>query len=172
MKISPLRPLMFLVLLAMGTPLFAQDIAITATRKNLDQKRDRDSGNKTVTTKDIVYDVTLQNKAFKPATDIEVRYMIFYKDAKAGSTEKLTEISTKGSQKVEDIAPNRSISVQTEPLKLTTEQLDPNWYYGNGGKNKSEDRVTGIWFRVYSGGKMVSEYANPSTVAKRQPWQD
>lgn len=157
----------------MTASVFAQqDMTITAIRKKLDMSRSRQDGNTSVTTKDIVYDVTLTNKTFKPLKGLEVKYMIFYKDAQAGGTEKITESSVKGAEKVADIEANRSFSFQTKSLQLTTEQLDGNWYYANGGASRAEDRVTGVWFRVYSEGKMIAEYSNPSTIAKRQKWQD
>lgn len=39
-------------------------------------------------------------------------------------------------------------------------------------KSLSKDSVAGIWFRAYAGGKLIGEYANPSTVTKKFDWKE
>lgn len=147
------------------------DVEISATRRKLDEDRSRGS-NITTTTKEIVYDVTVQSKTFKPQANLEVKYMIFFEDAKAGSAEDASVKAERGSEKIATLEGNRAYSFQTKPIKLQTQELDAGWYYSSGGSNRSKDKVSGIWFRVYREGTMIAEYANPSTVSKRETWKD
>lgn len=148
------------------------DIQFTVTRKKLDEQRKREGGNQTVTTKEIAYKVTVQNKSFKEVKDVEVKYMVFYDDAKEASTEKAREASFTGRQSIPMLQGNQSETFDTNPLKLTTTELDGGWYYANGGGNRAKDRVIGVWFRAYSNGEMIGEYVNPTSLAKRQVWKD
>ncbi len=78
----------------------------------------------------------------------------------------------KGSEAVADLAANRTTTFETKPLKLTKEELDAGWYWVGSGSSRVKDRVTGVWIRAYSNGALLGEYCNPTTVAKKNEWQD
>ena len=144
----------------------SQDVRITVTRKKLDEQKEREGGNTTITTKEVAYKITVENKTFKPFENVQVKYMIFYLDPKQGSREKPVEISQSGGEALPTLAAHSSSTVETKPFKLQSAELDAGWYYADGGSNRSKDRVSGIWVRAYVDGKIVGEYTSPSTVTK------
>ena len=103
------------------------EVRLSATPKKLDEQKDR-QGNVTVTTKEIAYTVTVENRSFKTIGELQIKYMIFYLDPKPGSREKPLEAFHKGSQTLTDFAGNRTLTFETAPLKLVKEELDSGWY--------------------------------------------
>ncbi len=168
------------IFFALGTLMIAvsstmaglQDFDISATRDKVSMERGRESGNMTVTTREIRYRIDVKSRAFKPVDNVEVKYNIYYEDNQAGSRDPGTLQAKAGTQKFDKIDANRVVSVSTDPFELTTQQLDGNWVWTSGANNKSADRVVGIWVRVYVNGDMKQEYCNPSTLSKKADWKD
>lgn len=165
---------LLVVLLVTTFPAFGQlqDVQITAAKKKLDEQKSRSGGPVTVTTKEIVYNVTVQNKRFKMMPEIQVKYMIFLSDEQGGSTDKAVSSSHRGSETLKNLASNASVSFETKPFKLTTEELDGGYYYVSGATGRARDKVNGIWIRAYAEGKIIGEYANPTTVSKKNDWKE
>ena len=162
------------ILLVISTSALAQlhDVQISATPRKLDEQKDRQGDRVTVTTKEIAYRVTVENRAFKTIPELQVKYMIFYVDPKPGSSEKPIETHHKGSQTLSDLASNRTATFETNPFKLTKEELDAGWYWTSGASSRLKDKVTGVWIRAYSNGSLVGEYSNPTTVPKKKEWKE
>lgn len=148
-----------------------QDVQISVNRQKLDEQKSRQRGTETVTTKEVGYKVTVQNRTFKTIPELQLKYMIFYEEPQPGSKE-AREAFHKGSHVLALLEGNRSATFDTEPLKLTTTELDGNKFYLDGGPNKSKDRVLGVWIRAYAGDKLVGEYVNPSTLSKKNDWKE
>ncbi len=126
----------------------------------------------TVTTKEYSYTVTVTNRSFKTIPQLEIKYMIFYEDTEPGSKEKPATISLKGREALTNLESNRPVTFQTQAVKLSTSELDGNVRWTNGARSQAKDAVTGLWFRAYADGKIVGEYANPSTTAKKHDWKE
>ena len=173
MKTTPVFRVFFL-LLPISTCAVGQlhDVQISASPRKLDEQKNRQGGNATVTTKEIVYKVTLENRSFKVVPQLQVKYMIFYADPKPDSNEKPVEAYQTGNETLADLASNRSATFETKPLKLSKEELDAGWYWVGSGKSRFKDRVTGVWIRAYSNGNIVGEYSNPTTVSKKREWKE
>ena len=148
------------------------DVQISATPRKLDEQKDRPRGNVTVTTKEIAYRVTVENRTFKTIPELQMKYMIFYVDPKPGSPEKPIEAHHKGSETLTVLASNRVATFETNPFKLTREELDAGWYWAGGGSGRLKDKVTGVWIRAYSNGNLVGEYSNPTTIPKKKEWKE
>jgi hypothetical protein len=156
-------------------PVFGQlqDVAITAQKKRLDQQKERVDGNATVTTQELIYVIGVQNKRFQPQPQVVVKYAIYLEDEKGGSTEKGVARAHRGEETLKDLAANATVTFETKPFQLSKEELDAGWVYTSGAGSRAKDRVQGIWIRAYdASGKMIGEYANPSTVAKKNVWKD
>ena len=174
MKKPPVIFILWGLLLLVGGVAQAQlqDVTITAARQRVNQETSRPGGNLTVTTKEIIYNVTVQNKTFKPITDLQVKYMIFYKDPHAGSTGKAVNLSSTGMESIPLVEANRAATFATKSLKLQSESLDAGYFYVNGGASNASDKVVGVWFRAYANGKMIGEYVNLSNIAKSEEWKE
>lgn len=163
-----------IALCAMATCCFAglQDVEIKASRERLDQKKGRGDGPVTVTVDAIVYNVTVTNKTFKTIPEVAVKYMIFYEESRPGDP-KPVEVSAKGSEPLTNLEGHRPVTFNTKPIELSTAQLDGNYYWTSGAKGKQKDRVTGVWIKAFApDGKLLGEYANPTTVPKKNTWKD
>ncbi len=158
----------------MATPVFAQiqDVQITANRKKVDEQKSRVGGPVTVKTKALIYQVTVQNKRFTAIPEVQVKYAIYLADEMGGSTEKAIPVVHRGSETLTNLGPHQSVSFETKPFTLTTEELDAGYVYTTGASNRARDRVAGVWIRAYADGKMIGEYAVPSSVAKKYDWKD
>ena len=160
----------FVLLLAISAGAVAQfhDVQISASPRKLDEQKNRQGGNVTVTTKEIVYKVTLENRSFKAVPQLQVKYMIFYADPKPDSNEKPVEAYQTGNETLADLASNRSATFETKPLKLSKEELDAGWYWVGSGKSRLKDRVTGVWIRAYSNGNIVGEVQQSDDSFKKE----
>ena len=169
MKPSLLAVLAFFTL---GNAIAAlSDVEISATRKKLDEQKANNSFSVT-TTKEIAYTVTVKSKSFKPLSNLEVRYLIFFENSQLGTTEGASERVEKGREQIASLEANRSHIFETNPIKLESAALNAGYSYSDGSASQARDKVNGIWIRVYSDGKMIGEYANPTTIIKRQTWKD
>jgi hypothetical protein len=169
-----IRSLFIVLLLCLAAPILQaqlHDVKILATREKLDETRER-SGNTTQTTKEIIYNLTIESKTFKLIPALEIKYMIFYEDIQAGSTNKARLSSVKGSQSITELQARSKVKIKTKPIKLATQELDAGWYYTSGSSGRARDAVKGVWVRAYADGKMVGEYINPSTLDNKQNWKE
>jgi hypothetical protein len=162
-----------LVLLVFATSALGQldGVRLMASPTKLDEQKSR-QGNVTITTKEVAYTVTVENRTFKTIDELQVKYMIFYLDPKPGSSDKPLEVSHQGMETFTHFGANRTATFKTIPLKLMKEELDSGWFYESGGSGRSKDRVTGVWIRAYANGEIVGEYSNPTTIAKKREWKD
>ncbi len=172
MKRSVIQLLVILVTISTSAVAQLHDVQISATPKKIDQQKSRKGEHATVTTKEMAYIVTVENRSFKTFEELNVKYMIFYADSQPGKSEKPIEAHHKGSETLSNLSTNRKAQFETAPFKLEKEELDGGWYYTSGGNGRAKDRVTGVWIRAYANGHLVGEYANPATVSKNREWQE
>lgn len=155
-------------------PSFAQiqDVKITATQKKLDEEKSRGMGAVTLTSKEIVYLISVQNKRFSAIPELHIKYMIFISDAQGGSTEKAVTISHLGSDTLKNLNANTSVSIETKPFVLTSEQLAPGVSYLSGASNRIRDKIEGVWIKAFADGKIVGEFASPPSISKKNDWKE
>lgn len=149
-------------------------IAIEWQRKILDSNMGKvGAGQVAKSTEDCIYTITLTNNAFKDAAAMEVKYVVFVERQRAGEktgNEHIERVT--GSKTVEGIKSHQKTSVETDKFTLNQNQLAAGWHYTNGGKASAKDSVKGVWVRVYQGGTVIGEYVNPSTISKREKWEE
>ena len=161
-----------LVLISSGAMGQLSDIQISASPRKLDEQRDRQQANLTITTKEIAYKVSVENRTFKTLPELLLKYMIFYVDPKPGTDQKPIETFHTGSEMLRQLASNRTTTFETSPIKLIKEELDAGWYWVGSGRSRLKDRVTGVWIRAYSNDKLVGEYCNPTSISKTREWKE
>ena len=116
------------------------------------------------------YDVTIENKTFKDLSGLEMKYVIFFKQEKLGARDAATSRRQSGSLTIGSLKPHEKKSVTTNSVELDNAHLAPNYYYSDGGRQKAQDTLGGLWVRVYQNGQQLAEYANPSTLT-RESWE-
>ena len=170
------RLLCLLLLLATDGAVRAgnSDLKIDIVPKKEGQTGDRPPRSDTISAsakEDWSYEVTIENKTFKEMTNLEVKYVIFYKREKLGETGKAAMQRQSGSSTIASLKPREKQSFRTSSLVMKKASLDPDYTYKGAGREKAEDKLTGLWVRVYANGQQFAEYANPSTLA-RETWSD
>ena len=154
-------------------PLLAQakDYEITVNRKK-DGLSQPNAGIVQHSTQGWIGEVKVTNRAFKPSPELELRYIIFVKrqdlGKKSNSAEHVEKL--KGSIKIASIKGGATATENTKEVTLRQEKLDPGYYFANGGIQKSEDSVLGIWVRLFNGATQVEESVNPTTLKGKQQW--
>ncbi len=134
------------------------DVQISATPKKIDEQKSRKGEHATVTTKEMVYIVTVENRSFKTLEELNVKYMIFYADSQPGRSEKPIEAYHKGSETLTNLTTHRKAGFETTPFKLETEELDGGWYYRGGrrrpGQGSGDGRVDTCLFEWQPRGRV------------------
>lgn len=117
------------------------------------------------------YEITVENIADFDLADLRLDYRIFsYLEAPgANSKDDVSYLRKSGTEKV-SVASWQEATISTESVKLRETKLGKGIVWTDGGDQKSDSKMVGIWLRVYSGGRVVAEFALPSTLPQREDW--
>jgi hypothetical protein len=147
------------------------DVDIHCVPKKLDENTKKASdGGANTTTQHWDYEVTVENKTFKELANLEVKYVIFYKQEQLGVKANPTPRQQNGSFSIADLKPHEKKSVTTSAVELNQSNLVSNWIYHSGAKPNAQDTLVGLGVRVYQNGQLFAEYANPSILTKEK-WE-
>jgi hypothetical protein len=147
------------------------DVEIHCVAKRVSQEAKKASDGGAATTKEHwVYDVTIENKTFKDVANLEVKYIIFFKQEQLGVKAEATPRQQTGSTTIDLLKPHEKKSFSTDSVELNKANLVGNWIYHSGAKPNAQDTLVGLAVRVYQNGQQFAEYANPSTLAKEK-WE-
>jgi hypothetical protein len=142
-------------------------VDVTAERKRLDYGRPP-AAVESRTSDRLVYNFKFQNRSFSEVPALDIEYLIFIERQRIGTSKAQDTIErVAGSGKIEPLTRSASSRILTSSeFSLSKEILASNYYYTNNGRRKAEDSIVGVWVRVMHEGKLVTEYINPSTIAK------
>jgi|GEM_PF-1177896 len=147
---------------------------ITASRKKCEVTDGKKvMGNTTMVPEGVLYEIKVTNGAFKDAPKTEARYMVFVERQKPAtrSSEDVVE-KIKGKAAVPALRSRATEAFKTEPVTLWNGSLKGGFYYENGGRIRTKDRLVGIWVKLFEDGNEVGEYVNPTTLASQHEWQE
>lgn len=162
-----------LVFAMMAIPFMAQagDYEITVDRKK-DAPGAATGAIRQVSSQNWTGEVKIKNRAFKPSPELEARYIIFVKRQKIGQKENQELIDkVKGTSKIASMKPGALSSFLTSDVPLFQGHMAAGWITAEGGRQSSQDAVSGIWLRLYAGGVQVAEYINPTTLSGKFKWE-
>jgi hypothetical protein len=147
------------------------DVDIHCAPKKLDENVKKASDGGANTTKEHwVYEFTIENKTFKELADLEVKYVIFFKQEKLGVKAEPTPRRQNGSFGIPALKSHEKKSFTTDAVELKKSNLVGNWIYHSGARPNAQDTLVGLAVRVYQNGQQFAEYANPSTLT-REKWE-
>jgi len=162
-----------LVLALVVMPMLAQagDFEITVQRKKEGESAPK-GGIVQKTSQGWIGNVKIENCGFKPAQELQARYILFVKRQHAGQKqgEDQTE-KVKGDYKVAELKPGANITFSTAEVQLRHSQLDGNFYYIGGGMSKTDDGIAGVWVKLFQGETQVGEYMNPPNLTTKFKWE-
>ena len=75
-----------------------------------------------------------------------------------------------GSFSINLLRGHQKTSFGTSPVELKKSNLVGAWIYTDGAKPNAQDKLAGLAVRVYQGGQLFAEFANPSTLL-REKWE-
>jgi hypothetical protein len=114
------------------------------------------------------YEVVVENKTFKEMTNLDVKYVIFFKQEKLGVKEPPKDRQQNGTFNIPSLKPHEKKSFTTDSVELAKANLVGAYHYPNGAKPNAQDTLTGIAIRVSQDGQQIAEFANPSNLAKEK----
>jgi|WetSurMetagenome_2_1015567.scaffolds.fasta_scaffold774238_1 hypothetical protein len=118
------------------------------------------------------YAVTVTNNGFQDLAGLEIRYLVFVKREELGEKKGSERIERKtGVTTSAHIKPHGRFEFLTEPADMNKGSLGGGWYYNNGGRIKTEDKLCGLWLRIYKDGAQIAEFLRPADLASKQKWE-
>ena len=117
------------------------------------------------------YVTTIENKSFKPIGELQIKYIVFYKQDQIGVKSAVTLKRQTGSGIIPALPSSGKEIYTTDHLKLKKEVLNGNYYFASGAKNRAEDCASGIWIRLYQNGTIVAETVSPLSLTNKEKWE-
>lgn len=167
-----------------GVGLAADSFAITATERRVERPtdaREREAAPGAKRAPDPItskvaqkaFAVKIENRSFQAAEGLEVRYIVFVERQMIGTKEGDERLQRLfGKVPVETIKPHGTFEFETVASEIKEARLDGDYYFKNGGARKAEDRLAGLWVRLYRGEEMVAEFTRPVTLAQKEEWRE
>ena len=160
-------------------PMLAQagDFLISMDRKKDGTGQVAKSGIELQTSQQWVGEIKVENLAFKPTAEIELRYILFVKRQDVKQNAEMDQMEqVKGTIKVGSLKGREKGTFLTSEVTLFQQQIKANWVYVDKsgkeiGKRKAEDAVMGVWVKLFSGEAELADYANPSTLKQKNKWE-
>ena len=148
------------------------DLEIHCVPKKMDANGNQPSrrGHVTKAKEHWSYDVTVENKTFQDLSGLEMKYVIFFNKEKLAARDPAASRRQSGSLTIGSLKPHEKKTFTTDAIELDSARLASNYYYSDGGRQKAQDTLGGLWLRVYKEGQQLSEYANPSVLTKER-WE-
>jgi len=147
---------------------------IVASRKKTEIKgaAKKKTNGITLVPEGMLYEIKVTNSAFKATPASEARYLIFVERQRPATrpTEDVVE-KLKGEAALPALKSGETKNLESEPFVLWTGSLESGYYFENGGRIRTKDRLVGIWVKIFQDGKEVAEYANPSSLVSQHQWQ-
>ena len=144
-------------------------VQISAQKKHAEVEKGTvgGSGSKAKSTNKQSYVITIQNRTQGELRNLTLEYVVFVERQKLGQK--------KGEETVERVTGTKTVDslgrepqvVPTDSVALATENLVGTYHYKSGGRIKAEDSLVGVWVRVSEDGKLIGEYALPTTAINR-----
>jgi hypothetical protein len=149
------------------------DLEFSCVAKKFDQTTKLGSmgGDANVTKEQWGYEVTLENKAFKDLTGLEIKYIAFYKTEQLGSKAAPVLRHKNGTSKIETIKGHEKAEFHTDAIELKKSSLSGGYIYADGAKISVQDSLAGLWIRVYQNGAQIAEFAKPTSLVTKEKWQ-
>ena len=124
---------------------------------------------------DAHYEVILQNTTDQEIHDIHVEYLILkFEDKLAAKKRREGELERKkGKIHLDSLSGRTERRLPTDSFPMLETELEAGWVWSGGEAGKardSEDKLKGIWVKVYVGDLLVLEDARPQSLMRKEVW--
>ncbi len=110
----------------------------------------------------------LENKTFRELTNLDLKYVIFFTQERLGLKADPSQREQSGIFSIDLLKPREKKSFSTDPVELSKSNLVGHWHYESGAKPNAQGALVGLAIRVYQGGQLFAEFANPSTLLREK----
>lgn len=168
-----LRISLFVVVIAIYGHLFptlstAQTVSaqlnmeVTVQRVTMDREQSR-RGAVQERTDQVGYRISINNRSFRDLEDLDVEYTLFVRQDHHGARRSdMRLVGQDGTTTIEALRNLDTFTFETDPVELSSSQLDAGWVYTDGSKRRTEDAVAGLTLRILHDGELLYEMAWPS----------
>jgi hypothetical protein len=144
------------------------------TKKNEDVKLtsgDTVKDGVTITTENWGYTLTIANRTPKQLDGLHAEYRLFATvDKMSVADDKLVLKKKSYETPIDSIFALDKITVRTETITAIKMAFNGNIFSAKTGRNESEERLYGIWLRLFRGDQMVQEIAMPDSLRTKEKW--
>lgn len=119
------------------------------------------------------YEVSIENKSRVNLEGLEMSYRIYVDPEASAKIGFDTPPKFYGARtKVASVADGASVVVTTGSVPLTELELDSDYVFKDGSRNDLEDKLEGIWIKIWHGDKKVAEFKSNKSTVKKAKWAD
>lgn len=121
-----------------------------------------------------IYEVELENRSRVKLVGMEMSYRI-YVDPKASSKLAFLEDAPKfyaGRVKVDPVEDGDKVTIKTGPAIIKELELDGDFVFTDGSRNRLDDDLEGVWIKLWHGDKKVGEFKSNNGTVKKAKWAD
>lgn len=116
------------------------------------------------------YRVTLRNRSKARLDDLTIDYRVFFiDDMPDADADNLPRQRVSGQARVAALPAGANTEIETSAVALQMTQRRSG-RRSSGAKARIEDELAGIWVRVSRGGETLVEFANPTTLPRKEQW--
>jgi len=113
-------------------------------------------------------EIKIENKMKTPSSELVAKYIVFVNRQTLGQKARGdTFEQVKGAATVPAINKMEATSVVTEEVTLHRAHVSPGFHLTKGGQAITNDSITGVWVKLFSGEKEVAESTNPPSLKAR-----
>ena len=154
------------------------DVTITTEKKRFENKAGPGSqpgSEETTKTEQWGYSVTVENQTFKALTNLQVKYIIFYKHEQLGIKAPPRKETKSGASTIAQLDSLGKTSFDTDSVTLSKTSLNGPaggyTYFANGAKSTAADTLSGVWVRIYQDGSLFAVYSYPAGLTTTEKWK-
>lgn len=139
-------------------------------RENFSQRKTKGLLEKTW--KEVV-NIHVKNSGLEPVSDIRVEYLIlkFKNDLAAEKRSDGSMIRFQGSGNIKSLISRQEATIESKPIPMRETKLEKGYYWTKGGDDRSEDKIDGVWVKVFLNDVLVEEFIDPEDLPEREKWK-
>lgn len=120
-----------------------------------------------------IYQVELENRSRIKLEGLQMSYRV-YVDAEASKKMTFDEPPKYygGRVEIEPMDDGASVMLKTKEVPLNELELAPGYVFNDGSRNDLEDKLEGIWLKIWHGDKKVAEFKSNNSTVKKAKWMD
>ncbi len=144
------------------------EVKLDVSRVKFSVATDNSTQGVTITTEEWGYYITLNSKTMHAASNLRVDYQLYVRQAKLGETMSSQPLKNRaGVKNIPKLDAGGKTNFKTIGVPARLVQLQQGYYWTATGHSEDvNDKLEGIWVRVFQGSTMIAEYASSETFKK------